>query len=279
MTEPKPRKVAIVARHPKSRYLAPFADDTWEIWTLSPMRGCEGFTDLPRYDRFYELHELDLMEREVDGLTEWITKAKEAEPDRYWLADDLPVDAIVERFGHDYFTQTVAFMAAHAIYEGVDELSVFGCDFAHDSEYQWQRPCMEFWLGVAVGLGVQVYAPPQCDLIKHQARYAYDKLPEMTENLEARQRELEQRIGVAEEQLKQMQANGYLQSGHLNGINEIAANVNGEGNAEFHAGVNQRREQIENELAKFRADHDALRGNVDMLKGCLEENRYHRKLV
>lgn len=69
----------------------------------------------------------------------------------------LDVDAIVANLGLDYFTSTVAYMVAHAIHEGTDELVLWGCYHWHgESEYMPQKPCIEAWLGFAIARGIRV---------------------------------------------------------------------------------------------------------------------------
>src|ERR1700719_2764774 len=45
-------RVAIVGTCPSSRMLAPFDDNSWEIWTCSP----DNVGKLPRITRWFELH-------------------------------------------------------------------------------------------------------------------------------------------------------------------------------------------------------------------------------
>lgn len=56
-----------------------------------------------------------------------------------------------------YFTSTVAYMVAHALYEGADEITMHRILAMPPSiEYIQQKPCLDFWIGRAVGAGVKV---------------------------------------------------------------------------------------------------------------------------
>ena len=65
-------------------------------------------------------------------------------------------------------------MVAFAIYEGFKEISVLGVDMATNSEYQAQRPSVEWWLGLAEGLGIKVYIPPTSDILKCTQIYGFE---------------------------------------------------------------------------------------------------------
>ena len=43
---------------------------------------------------------------------------------------------------------------------------------AVDTEYYWQRPSCEYFIGLARGMGITVYLPDDCDLLKTRFLYA-----------------------------------------------------------------------------------------------------------
>lgn len=68
-----------------------------------------------------------------------------------------PVRQVVERFGVAYFTSTMAWQIAYALYLGVRKITlhrVFALPASMD--YFEQKPCLDFWAGVALGLGVKL---------------------------------------------------------------------------------------------------------------------------
>lgn len=69
--------------------------------------------------------------------------------------EPYPYDEITSHFsGIHYFSCTAAYMVAQAIYEQYTHITLCGCYWTHDSaEYMLHKPCMEFWLGMAVGSG------------------------------------------------------------------------------------------------------------------------------
>jgi hypothetical protein len=180
VVEPGPEqelKVAIVGKAPSSMLLAPYADESWQIWSLGDGQYTKA---LPRWSVWFELHELN------DGKTRW---AKEYWD---WLSTDhgkpvyvqgghpdlphatpYPIREIVEEFG-TYFTSSIAWMIALAIRQGAKQIGLWGVDMATDTEYAHQRACCEFMLGVAFGRGIDVLVPDQSPLCKTIGMYAFD---------------------------------------------------------------------------------------------------------
>lgn len=79
----------------------------------------------------------------------------------------IPVEEMIEKWGAKYFTSTIAYMIAHALYEGCDELVLHRINSAVASqEYYHQKPCHDFWCGVAIGMGVRVFTSPDAFLMK-----------------------------------------------------------------------------------------------------------------
>jgi hypothetical protein len=67
---------------------------------------------------------------------------------------------------------------------------------SHNTEYHYQRPSCEFALGIAFGLGIKIYIPPQADLLKTVHLYGFEerlndewheKLKKMDESMANRQ--------------------------------------------------------------------------------------------
>ena len=70
--------------------------------------------------------------------------------------DSYPLQEIIDRFGTDYFTSTVAYALAWAINQRYDTIDLYGVPMEHHTEYHAQKPCVEFWVGVAKGAGITV---------------------------------------------------------------------------------------------------------------------------
>ena len=84
-----------------------------------------------------------------------IAKAKEGNIP-YTDLDNYPGDEIINYFGTDFFTNTIDYMLALAIYEGATEINIYGVAMNAPEEYQYQRPGIHFWVGQAMGRGIKV---------------------------------------------------------------------------------------------------------------------------
>lgn len=217
------KKVAIVGYTP-SRELAPFNDPSWEIWGLNDL-----YRFVPRYDRWFEFHGKHrdgYIHNPKPGRLPWQeVKAQLATMQCPVYLQDVvpeipnsvkfPLEEILNEFGQyfldkkyaKYFTNSVSFMLALAIYEKYDEIHVYGVDMATSSEYGHQRPSCEFWLGVAIGRGITIHVPEEADLLKSRFMYGYEeekkhvfetKIKKMLETIESRKMQSVQKKRAAE---------------------------------------------------------------------------------
>jgi hypothetical protein len=177
------RKVACLGGA-KTIQSTPWHDPTWEIWSHCSCRHmCKREPDL-----LFDLHPPDL----------WRDPKKKTWDPRYhkWLATNrtpimmqavypdapssirYPFETMVTEFPRGYMTNTLAYMIALALMEGVTHLGVFGCDYKTGSEYGPQRGSAEYWLGIAEGRGVRVLLPPGSDLLNRPSlMYGYESHP------------------------------------------------------------------------------------------------------
>lgn len=182
MTEPL--KVAIVGTAPSSRNLAPFADPTWEIWACS----AGNVDQLPRVNLWYEMHAInEMMAPENRGMSEpffnWLKAKSEAGAFDVVMIEfnefvpkalPYPRDEMIELFGRNWFTSTVAYMMAVAIARGATEIGLFGVDMAANEEhYSAQRAgCVRF-IEIAQERGIKVHVPAESCLLTSTPMYGY----------------------------------------------------------------------------------------------------------
>jgi hypothetical protein len=163
------RKIAIVGRA-ATHVFAPWHDKEWEIWGMP-------WISYPRVDRLFEIHDqesTDLLPPE-SGDPSWLPKAQELYPDipvycdpsRMWAfktAIEYPLEEIKAFLPILSLETTISYMIAQALYEGVDEIGLFGIHMMGRGEFQWQRPSVTYLVGLAQGRGVKVTIPPGCPL-------------------------------------------------------------------------------------------------------------------
>lgn len=233
------RKIAILGKAPSSIGQAPFNDPDWEIWILNT----SGYNkEVPRWDRQFELHPIEWTKAPgYGGYYQWLREQKkpvyvrEATPD---IPSHVvyPRKEVQERFGQnlyrpegpmgslDYFTNSISWMIALALYEGCGEIGLYGIDMAQHavgvkSEYAHQRPSCELFIGIALGMGVKVTIPATSDMLKTAHLYAFDVPNAYFQKLNAREKELKARIAGLEQAAENAQKEALYLSGALEDIN------------------------------------------------------------
>lgn len=71
--------------------------------------------------------------------------------------------------GTPYLESSIAYMMAQAILElkPGDRIGIWGVDLHCESEHAYQRPNLEYLIGLARGMGIKVFIPPQSQLLTH----------------------------------------------------------------------------------------------------------------
>jgi len=179
--EPRRKKVAIVGFSPSTLDLAPFDDQSWEIWGENQL-----YRFIPRATRWFEMHE-DPLADQVPG-TDYAKWMRECPMPLYMIRHnpdypnsiEYPIEPLAAHFG-EYFASSVSYMIALAIAEGMEEIGVWGVDMIHESEYGYQKPACEYLLGYAKGKGIKVHVPAESALLKPYGRtgwrYGYHPMP------------------------------------------------------------------------------------------------------
>lgn len=224
------KKVAIVG-FTNSMSQAPWGQEGWEIWICNNLWK---FTD-HRWHRLYDLHDAKTIESDkehvafLSGFPQTHISGNEtslkdrpvysfySKPD--WKSHvPYPKDQITDLFGR-YFTNSISWMIAHAIAENATEIHVYGVDMAQGTEYANQRPSCEYFLGLAAGMGIKVYVPPESDLLKNTTLYGAEDDSALYMKISERERELRQRIGQVESGLNDMQRQLFQLQGALETTN------------------------------------------------------------
>jgi len=174
-------KVGVCGFSPSSKDLAPFQDDTWELW------GCnELYRHVPRLSAIFEIHNWEeypqsFLAHTNPGHMEWLKNSPI--PIVMWKKHpDIPKSVsypwteIFETFPRKYLNNSISLMIAMAILLDFKEIGIWGVDMAHKTEYGTQRPSVEYYLGICDGLFKargypKLFVAPQCDLLK--APYIY----------------------------------------------------------------------------------------------------------
>jgi len=232
--------------------------------------------DLPRWDRWFELHPLDYVESLCPGYCAWMNKQNKpvyltAKDVRVKLGQEFPLDDICKHLGpFSYFTNSASFMVAMAIHWDVKEIGVYGLDMATRAEYGWQRPSVEYWLGMAAGRGIKIHIPQETDLLKCGRLYGFDQT-DMTAKVAARKIELENRLTNAKAEAEQFNNLYMMAAGACKEIETIKRECNGQAPPGLDDRAKMLGEQMEHCLNVARqADKDQIRiqGAQEDLEWC-----------
>lgn len=68
----------------------------------------------------------------------------------------FPMNEIMARFPSTFYSNTIAYMIAMAIYQRYDTIYLYGIDMMTNSTYIQEKGGVEFWMGVALGQGIEV---------------------------------------------------------------------------------------------------------------------------
>ena len=159
-------KVAVVGLHPELHKLAPWDDPEWEKWGLPWDKGY-----WPKYSRLFEMHDISLARTRWTDYVGFLSEVgvplymQEAYPEVHG-AKRYPVEAVSESIHGDYFNSSIAYIVALAIHEGADEIGIYGVDMAAIDEFDYQRPNLEYLIGVARGKGIKVHIPEESSICK-----------------------------------------------------------------------------------------------------------------
>lgn len=103
-----------------------------------------------------------------------------------------PMERISDKFGAKmYFSDTIAYMLAYALYksttgsykdknlklkeDGFKVIKFFGIDMREQDEYQYEKGGIEYWIGYAQGLGVEIELQETTSLMTTVTKFPYGK--------------------------------------------------------------------------------------------------------
>jgi hypothetical protein len=172
------KSVAITGFAAASRDLVYNEPPESEIWCLGGAFHWLKFQPDRKY-RWFEIHEMEYLVNERDQqllkanleTVEWL---KTADMPVYMVEHydeipnsiEYPLRDVTDNFGIEYFTSSPAFMFALAMHEGFERISVPGIDLSSGSEYFFERPCFEYWVGRAHQAGIEVVVPDESSILK-----------------------------------------------------------------------------------------------------------------
>ncbi len=233
----KRQKVCIVGFAGSTRDQFPKGDPDMELWGMNRLHD---IVDPTLFHRWFQLHPRSV----------WDTPARAKEVSTYKLGlhpvfmhehyEDIPASVpfpkalIEQRFnrylpalpdggvrlgGESYQSTSVTWMIALALLEDFSEIHIYGVDMVTDEEYGYQRPCCEYWIGLAAGLGKRLVIPADSALCTQEWVYGYQMKPP-NEGVISREILVARRKGIVGERDQAMAAANF-NAGRLNEVDAL----------------------------------------------------------
>ena len=186
----KRSKVAILGGMARA-CLWPRDNEDYEVWCCNAMWGLASDSQGRfRADRWFELHPWwtqsvsDMANLQACPVPVYMLDIHEqahpnGTPFEVPNALNFPLDRLLALHAHDYFTCTFAYQIALAIALGFDEIMLVGLALIEAREALIERPCVEFWCGVAMAQKIKIVIPGidglgQVPLIWSPFRYGFE---------------------------------------------------------------------------------------------------------
>jgi len=177
------KTVALVGWAPASCGMAPYDEPNvklggeLEIWGLNQAHAMPW---MKTWTRWFQLHKEKSWSRQISitrgilGHYDWLKEDHQRPIYMQFKHDEIPnsveypleevVDEYLGKFSKGfnpvrYFTNSLGYMIPMAIKE-FQRIEIYGFEMADDTEYVKQKACAEFWIGIALGKGKEVYLPP-----------------------------------------------------------------------------------------------------------------------
>jgi hypothetical protein len=241
---PTPKKKVCIVGFAKSWVETPFEDPDFEIWGLNELYKYFKQKPCARADRWFEIHNPKSPSKDKPEHHEFLKTC--GMPVYMWQHfDEFPTSMPFPREevkammnenmiygGHDLgckqsnkgskftnFSNQITWMILLAIYEGFQEIHVYGVDMATKEEiktadgkmevtgeYVWQRPSCEAVTGYALGKGIKILIPQNSELCKFPMDYGFDTDNQTRCFIRGRKKELvkaENKLAYDEQQLMQ----------------------------------------------------------------------------
>ena len=207
------KKVAIVGFAPSTMadVRFHFDDPDCEIWAINQLY--VAFPEIvPHVTRWFQIHARSSYDKTVTrdhSHHKWMTEQttfpiymQKKEPD-IPCSIEFPKDMIMKEFGN-YFTNSISWEIALAVHEGFEDIYMYGVDMATDSEYAYERPSVEYFIGIAKGRGIRFHVPDASDILKTMWLYPYEDSAPMRTKIESRRKELRARVNELNAQIQHL---------------------------------------------------------------------------
>jgi len=178
------RSLAIVGSHPDTRENAPFDDPNFDIWLFNeaPMKP----EIYRRWDLCLQIHLPEVYTSAENWVNKdhwaWLQKdhgegkrimMHDVDP-RIPNSDKYPLEEILELIPWKYLRSSPAMALALGIYLGYGHIALYGSELTSNTEYRYQAINYAFWIGFALGRGIELDMQCWRNEFVYQPVYGYE---------------------------------------------------------------------------------------------------------
>jgi hypothetical protein len=162
---------------------APLDDESFEVWAVSPYVSYPGVVS-SNVDVLFEMHPVrywgipEITERLVsfDGPVVMQDHFEDIPNSVSYPIADVEEVFKIPAMGDDlYVTNTISYMVALAALMGYEEYHLYGVHMSHNTEYGYQKPNCEYYLGYLAALGKRIVIPAGGEILRTPYLYGYNE--------------------------------------------------------------------------------------------------------
>ena len=241
------KKICYIIGTANSRTKAPFntTNPNAQFWGVGH---CLLLQDIKRLDKIFEIHLPYIYNQEISPFSNkpivWHANKEYALFDRnsditvITQKKDVNLNN-VELFDRNYFkdkymslfppsdvfyaTNSIAWMILKAIDDGFEEIHLYGIHLETQSEWSYERPCNEMWLGFFMGMmwerGIKtnvVYLPEEADVLRGYHEYGFA-------DIEVRRKKIQSKIEMDNKIIEDMKNQ---RQNIVNELNRLHSEIN-----------------------------------------------------
>ena len=207
---------------------APWGDDSYDFWTLSPTLSHPDI-DHGKIDVLFEMHperywksdEVISRLRGFDGPVYMIDRVPEIPNSVRYPIERAREEFYIPAMGDDlYVTNSITWIMMLAYLEGYEEFYLYGVHMEMNSEYGYQKPGCEYLIGYLQAKGKKVVIGEGSPILKTPYLYGY-KEPEILPRLNEDQAGLRQGLNELKAQLDTARRKYQQQEGAIEYITQL----------------------------------------------------------
>jgi hypothetical protein len=148
-----------------------YCDRTWAINALGDVFACDMIFHQDDV-RIQQIRAEAKPDSNIARMLEWLktttipVMTSRAHED-YPALIEFPLAEVLTKFPMGYFNNTAPYAVAYALHIGATKISLFGMDYTYENADHAERgrACVEFWLGMAARMGVEICLPKTTSLL------------------------------------------------------------------------------------------------------------------